>query len=60
METNKMNLNELDQANGGDFIDDVKDVLKKLNPFKNEPTIKIPLNPEKPEPMIPEPIARGL
>ena len=55
-----MKVNELEQANGGDFIDDVKDVLKKLNPFKNEPTIKIPLNPEKPEPMIPEPIARGL
>lgn len=56
MDTDKMNLNELEQANGGDFIDDVKDVLKKLNPFKNEPPITIPLNPEKPEPIIPDPV----
>ena len=60
MNTDKMNLNELEQANGGNFLDDIKDILKKLNPFKNEPTITIPLNPEKPEPMIPDPvIARG-
>ena len=60
MNTDKMNLNELEQVNGGNFLDDIKDILKKLNPFKNEPTIKIPLNPDKPEPMIPNHvIARG-
>ncbi len=60
MNTDKMNLNELEQVNGGNFLDDIKDILKKLNPFKNEPTIKIPLNPDKPEPMIQNPaIARG-
>ena len=56
MDTNKMNLNELEQVNGGNLLDDVKDALKKLNPFKNELTIPNPLNPETPE----EPIARGL
>lgn len=60
MNTDKMNMNELEPVNGGNFLDDMKDILKKLNPFKNEPIITIPLNPEKPEPMIPEPIARGL
>ena len=55
-----METKNLENAAGGDFINDVKDVIKKLNPFKNEPTITIPLNPEKPEPMIPDPvIARG-
>ncbi len=47
---------DLENAAGGDFIDDVKDVLKKLNPFKDEPTFPNPLNPEKPEPMIPDPV----
>ena len=37
-----MKVNELEQANGGDFIDDVKDVLKKLDPFKEESIIPDP------------------
>lgn len=56
MENEKLSLNELEQVNGGNLLDDVKDALKKLNPFKNEPTIPNPLNPETPE----EPIARGM
>jgi len=43
----EMNLNELEQVNGGDFIDDVKDALKKLIPK--------PFAPE--EPIIPPVIA---
>lgn len=60
MENEKLSLNELEQVNGGNLLDDVKDALKKLNPFKNEPTIPNPLNPETPDPIVPDPIARGL
>lgn len=42
-----MKVNELEQANGGDFIDDVKDVLKKLDPFKDEPIIPDPVIAKK-------------
>jgi len=45
----EMNMNELEQVNGGNFLDDVKDVLKRLIPN--------PFAPEKPlVPMIPEPV----
>ena len=53
MKNNELKLNEMEQISGGNFIDDVKDVLKKI--FPN------PLEPTKPVvPIIPEPlIARG-
>ena len=43
----EMKVNELEQANGGDFIDDVKDVLKKLDPFKDESIIPDPVIAKK-------------
>ena len=51
-----METKDLENAAGGDFINDVKDVLKKLNPFKNEPTIPNPPHPEMPDPIIPDPV----
>ena len=49
MNTDKMNLNELEQLSGGTFLDDVKEALKRLIPN--------PFAPEKPSiPMRPEPI----
>lgn len=53
MKNNELKLNEMEQISGGSFIDDVKDVLKKI--FPN------PLESPKPTvPIIPEPlIARG-
>ena len=58
----EMNINELEQVNGGNFLDDVKGYLKKIfNPTKPEPII-----PNIPDPFVPEtpivpdlPFARG-
>ena len=51
-----METKNLENAAGGDFINDVKDVIKKLNPFKNEPTIPNPPHHEMPDPIIPDPV----
>ena len=50
MNTDKMNLNELEQANGGNFVTDVKEYFKKLipNPFAPEK----PIIPDYPKPII--------
>ena len=50
MNTEKMNLNELEQANGGNFLDDIKEALKRLipNPFAPEK----PIIPDYPKPII--------
>ena len=56
----EMNLNELEQVNGGNFVVDVKGYLKKIfDPSKPEPIIPDPFVPETP--IVPTlPIARGL
>ena len=50
MNTDKMNLNELEQASGGNFLDDIKEALKRLipNPFAPEK----PIIPDYPKPII--------
>ena len=53
MKTNELNMNEMEQVNGGNFFSDVKDLLLKLIPDHFE--IGKPINPATPEPVI----ARG-
>ena len=43
----KLDMNELEQANGGNFLDDIKDILKKIIPNPFAP--KEPLFPNLPE-----------
>ena len=45
MKNNELKLNEMEQISGGNFIDDVKDVLKTifLDPFA--PGYPIPVKP---------------
>lgn len=49
----ELKTNEMEQVNGGNIFDDVKDILKKLIPY--------PFKPEEPtRPIIPDQlIARG-
>ena len=53
MKTNELNMNEMEQVNGGTFFSDVKDLLLKLIPDPFDPMKRI-------DPPIPElEIARG-
>ena len=47
-----MNLNELEQVNGGNFLDDIKDALKKIIPNPFEPPKPVIPIPKFPEPVI--------
>ena len=49
----KMNANEIEQVNGGNFIDTMKDILNKIFPDPKEP--KKPIIPDFPQPVM----ARG-
>ena len=49
-----MNANEMEQVNGGNFIDDMKDILNKIFPDVKDP--RKPIIPIIPDPIIPEPI----
>ena len=42
-----MEAKDLQNAAGGNFIGDVKDVRKKLNPFRTEPIIPDPVIAKK-------------
>ena len=60
----EMNMNELEHVNGGNFLDDIKNVLKKIKdliPNPIEPKMPDFPDPFKPEtPIVPDqPIARG-
>jgi len=48
----EMKVNELEQVNGGNSLDDVKDVLKKLIPNPFAPAPEKPIFPIIPEPVI--------
>ena len=41
-----METKDLENAAGGDFINDVKDVIKKLNPFRMNRPFRIPRTPK--------------
>ncbi len=44
-EMKELNMNEMEQVNGGNFIDDVKDVLKTIFPDPFAPGYPIPVKP---------------
>ena len=52
MKTNELKVNQMEQVTGGNFLDDAKEVLKKI--IKNIPN---PFEPKKPElPIKPNPV----
>ena len=53
MKTNELKLNEMEQTSGGNILDDVKDILKKIFPDPLKP-----LRPDDQTPVNPV-IARG-
>ena len=61
MKTTELKVNEMEQASGGNFFEDVKNVLKKIFPDPRKPIIPDPFEPGHPViPTLPEPmIARG-
>lgn len=53
MKTNELNMNEMEQVNGGNFFADLEEVLRRIFQEPAKPTI--PSIPNSPNPVI----ARG-